>query len=113
MGQLSAVLRSVVNGHGHWCPGCEEMHVIPNSWTFDGNVDCPTFTPSVKITGKQVVIVDGKWNGEWVRDAAGNPVDCCCHYFVTKGRLLFCSDSTHALSGKTVDLLPLPEHATD
>lgn len=86
------------------------MHVIPSGWTFDGNLEKPTFSPSVKITGKQTVVVDGRWTGEWVRDADGNAVDYCCHYFLTAGRLNFCNDCTHGLSGQAVELpdLPLP-----
>jgi hypothetical protein len=107
MGQVSAVLRRAQGGYSHWCPGREEMHVIFDRWRFDGNLDCPTFTPSVKITGKQIVRVDGEWTGEWVRDAAGNTVDECCHYILTAGQLNFCGDCTHALAGKTVPLPPL------
>lgn len=108
MGQVSAVLRRACGGFAHWCPGCQEMHLIPDSWTFDGNVAVPTFRPSVKITGKQTVKVDGKWTGEWVHDAAGNPVDECCHYILTAGQLQFCGDCTHALCGQTVPLPDLP-----
>lgn len=108
MGQLSAKLRSVEGGHSHWCPGCKEMHVIPNRWAFDGNATAPTFSPSVKIDGLQVVKVDGRWTGEWVRDASGNTVPECCHYILTAGRLNFCGDCTHDLRGQTVDLPDLP-----
>lgn len=119
MGQISATLRKADGGFSHWCPGCEEMHFIavgrasgPN-WSFDGNVERPTFNPSVRITGKETVKVDGKWTGEWKRDAAGNLVDSCCHYFLRGGQLEFCGDSTHALAGKTVPLPPLPAGFTD
>ena len=114
MGQISAKLRSSSNGDmSHWCPGCEEMHVIPDSWTFDGNLDRPTFNPSVKITGKQSVVVDGEWTGEWKRDAQGKALDLCCHYFLHSGQLQFCGDSTHALAGLTVPLPDLPHHLHD
>jgi hypothetical protein len=123
MGQASAVLRRMTNGFSHWCPGCEEMHVIytarpneyPNGpcWTFDGNAERPTFNPSVKITGKKTVKVNGKWTGEWVRDANGKAVDECCHYFLHEGVLKFCSDSTHALAGKNVPLPALPDFLKD
>lgn len=106
MSQVSPYLRKVQGGHGHWCPACEEMHVIPDSWSFDGNVDLPTFNPSVKITGKKCVVVDGKWTGEWVRDVSGRAVDSCCHYHLHAGELKFCGDCTHAHAGKKV-LLPL------
>ena len=86
------------------------MHIIPGTWSFNGELDCPTFTPSVRITGKQTIKNErGEWTGEWVRDAAGNPLDYCCHYILTVGQLQFCGDSTHALSGKTVPLPDLPD----
>ena len=113
MGQVSAFLRRGAGFHSHWCPGCEEVHSIPDSWTFNGNVECPTFSPSVRITGKRTVKVDGKWDGGWVRDAEGNPLDYCCHYILTAGQLQFCADSTHALAGKTVPLPQLPDFLTD
>jgi hypothetical protein len=110
MNQISPFLRKADYGHGHchWCPGCEEMHEIPDSWSFDGNVDAPTFSPSVKITGKQIIKLDGKWTGGWVRDGDGNTVDYCCHYILTAGILNFCADSTHALAGHVVPLPELP-----
>lgn len=113
MGQISPYLRKAVNGHSHWCPGCEGMHLIPDTWTFDGKADLPTFSPSVKITGKQRVVVNGEWTGGWVRDAEGKAVDYCCHYVLTAGQLNFCTDSTHALAGKTVPLPELPKYLKD
>jgi hypothetical protein len=114
MGQVSAKLRRVERGYSHWCPGCGEMHVIFDSWTFDGNLESPTFNPSVKITGKKVVVDQkGEWTGEWVRDASGNAIDDCCHYHLTAGVLKFCGDSKHALAGHNVPLPDLPAHLTD
>jgi hypothetical protein len=72
----------------HWCPGCKMNHVIytdpraqPNGhhWRFNGNVEAPTFEPSVHIVGR-------------------------CHYFIRDGRIDYCGDSSHALAGQTVDL---------
>lgn len=111
--KLSPKLRGVEGGaHAHWCPGCGEMHHIPGSWSFDGNVDRPTFNPSVKITGVKCEIVDGEWTGEWLRDAAGATIPSCCHYFLHAGRLNFCGDSTHDLAGQAVDLPDLPVRPT-
>lgn len=108
MGQIGVLLRKTISGHSHWCPGCEQTHIIPNGWQYDANISAPTFNPSVRITGKQTVWENGEWTGEWVRDADGNTVDFCCHYFLHAGQLKFCDDSTHALAGQTVPLPPLP-----
>lgn len=89
------------------------MHPLPDSWTFDGNLEKPTFRPSFKHTGVKIVKVDGKWTGEFVRDAAGHTVPCVCHYHLTAGQLQFCVDSTHALAGKTVPLPDVPKGLTD
>lgn len=114
MGQVSSKLRRAEQGYTHWCPGCAQPHVIPDSWTFDGNLESPTFSPSVKITGKKCVVdAHGEWTGEWVRDGAGNAVDNCCHYILTAGVLNFCGDSLHALAGQSVPLPELPEHMRD
>jgi hypothetical protein len=110
MSKVSAVLRLTDRGYAHWCPDCGEMHTIFENWSFDGNVDAPTFNPSIKISAK-LTIKDarGKWTGEWARDAAGKAIDSCCHYHLWGGMLHFCSDSTHALAGRTVPLPELPE----
>lgn len=89
------------------------MHVIPDKWSFDGNAERPTFNPSVSITGKQAMIVDGQWTGEWACDAAGNALDFCCHYFLHAGELKYCTDSTHPLAGRTVPLPELPAFMED
>jgi len=67
----------------------------------------------MKITGKQIVRVAGKWTGEWVRDARGKAVDMCCHYILTAGVLNYCGDSTHALKGQAIPLPNLPPHLED
>lgn len=95
---LSPVLRGSLEEPGMWCPGCEEMHVLPwkrGKWTFDGNVDAPTFTPSFLI----------KWTGT---DDDGAGIELVCHFILTAGVLNFCSDCTHALAGKSVLLPQLP-----
>lgn len=113
MNQVSATLRAVAGGYAHWCPGCEEIHVLPHGWTFNGDLDRPTFTPSFKHGGKRRVFKDGRWTGDWVRDAAGKTVPMVCHYILTAGQLHYCGDCTHALAGKTVPLPPLPAGYTD
>lgn len=87
-------------GWAHWCPGCKDHHVIPTSgpkvWRFNGDLERPTFTPSVRLT----------WN--W--GSVGGPDEPhCCHYVITDGAIQFCGDCTHALAGQTVPLPEIPE----
>lgn len=91
MAVLSRKLRSVQTGHMHWCPGCEQAHVLPASWCFDENIQAPTFSPSFKHD----------WGGRRM-----------CHYFIAGGRIQFCGDSTHALAGQTVDMPNIPDDET-
>lgn len=67
-----------------FCPGCECAHAMDTRWTFNGDFERPTFTPSISIKG------DDK-----------SPT---CHSHVRDGRIQFLADSTHALAGQTVDL---------
>lgn len=76
----------------HWCPGCGARHFIdteePNGsgavWSWDGNKESPTFSPSINIVGR-------------------------CHYFIRNGLIEFCSDSKHELAGKAVPLPDIPD----
>lgn len=91
------------------CPGCGYAHAINIKegigrpvWGFNGNVDFPTFTPSVLVrTGRAV---DPTFIPE-----EGDPPEVC-HTFVTDGRIQFLGDCTHELAGQTVDL---PDWETD
>jgi hypothetical protein len=104
--QVSKKLRKDEAGYDHWCPGCQEMHHLPESWNFDGNLESPTFRPSFKHEGIKRAYVNGKWTGEWLRDAQGNTIPYICHYIITAGWINFQKDCTHALASQSV-LLPL------
>ena len=87
-------LRKTETGYAHKCPGCNEFHHIQTgnrspSWTYDGNKEAPSFRPSVRI----------RWGL--------NKGDPCCHYFIKKGKIEFCRDSTHELAGIVVDMLEI------
>lgn len=69
-----------------WCPGCDDSHVVDNRWTFNGDFDRPTLTPSYY----------------------DYQTDEVCHLFVSDGKIIFLKDSTHHLSEKTVPLGALP-----
>jgi hypothetical protein len=95
------------------CPGCGDWHVVRVQgegrprWTYNGNADAPTFTPSILYrTGH---FCDGHSGDCWCtwKDEDGEPsgFECIrCHSFVTDGRIRFLSDCSHALAGQTVDL---------
>jgi hypothetical protein len=104
MSLVSPILRRAENGFIHWCPGCDEAHHVPVSgrvaWTFDGNVEAPTFSPSV--CHRWGSYADPKWVDE---DAGDSGI---CHYFIRAGKIAFCSDSTHHLAGQTVPMVPWP-----
>jgi hypothetical protein len=106
MSQSSRYLHREQGRYQHWCPACEEMHHLPDSWSFNGNVDKPTFTPSFLNRGLRRTFVNGQWVGDWIRDSDGNPIPFICHYILTDGTLNYCGDCTHAMAGKS---MPLPE----
>lgn len=92
-------------GYAFWCPGCKEHHSFrtqglsqsdaderpyllnrdgsfPPVWGFDGNMELPTFEPSLLYATKHPR----------------------CHLFVQAGKIVYCSDCEHELAGQTVDM---------
>jgi hypothetical protein len=88
------------------------MHSLPDTWTFNGDLNKPTFSPSFAHHSLKRNIVDGQWVGEgrdaWLYDAKGDPIPEICHYILTNGVLNFCGDCTHSMAGMQVPLPPLP-----
>lgn len=82
-----------------FCAGCNTVHSIwakPSEyphpvWGFNGNLDKPTFTPSVRITWPE-------------QKEDGTTFNHCCHFNIVDGRIEFCGDCTHALSGQVLEL---------
>lgn len=76
------------DGYVFWCPGCDEVHQfqVP-PWTFDGDMERPTFGPSLLHPSKPIR----------------------CHLVLRAGRIEFCGDCAHPLAGQTVDLPDLPD----
>lgn len=64
------------------CPACGNCHGFDSRWTFNGNVDNPTFSPSMLVKVK------------------GN----ICHSFLTDGHWVYLSDCTHELKGQKVEV---------
>ena len=88
MAALGSKLRTLQGGLlAFWCPGCDSVHHVNSGWTFNGDGDKPTFSPSVLVNAGRA-----------------NPQAEICHSFVRDGRIEFLGDCTHALAGKTVDL---------
>lgn len=114
MGKISSKLRRAEGGRiSYWCQGCKKHHVItvegPHAWGWNGNVEKPTFTPSVLAQGHSIVTDEkGEWTGEYHRDAAGEPIELRCHTFITDGMVQFLQDCSHELAGQTLPLPDLP-----
>ena len=108
------ILRVIDGGRvAFFCPGCGEYHRIRIEgnehplWTFNGNYERPTFTPSILVNGVQAELDEsGEWTGEWIYGADGKPLPQVCHSFVTDGQIQFLGDCTHSLGGQTV---PIPD----
>ena len=66
-----------------FCPGCGNAHGFDARWTFNGDFERPSFSPSMHVE-------------------AGGPNTC--HSFVRDGKIQFLTDSHHALAGQTVEL---------
>ena len=85
-------------GYHFWCPGCKMGHAVyvdrPSAvngarWTFNGDMEKPTFTPSLLVRFPRAGKIE------------------VCHSFVRLGQIMYLTDSTHELAGKTVDLVDI------
>lgn len=86
-------------GYHFQCPGCETIHTVGASWTFNGDMQLPTFSPSILVR-----------KGHQPND---NRPKSTCHSFMRDGQLQFLGDCTHKLAGQTVDLVDLPDWLED
>lgn len=92
-----------------WCPGCEDVHAIhtrAGGWTWNGDAEHPTFSPSVLYNGVQWGPADEFFKPNHRGIPPGGSI--VCHSFVTDGRIQFLGDCTHILAGQTVDLPEWP-----
>jgi hypothetical protein len=76
-------------GHMIMCPGCGCGHLFDKRWTFNGDYEKPTFSPSMLCNANMPI---------------DPPRTHRCHSFVTDGKIQFLSDCTHELAGQTVEL---------
>ena len=104
MSQVSAVLRKTTTGYAWWCPGCKHGHAINvggaegPQWSFDGNLERPTFGPSVRIFTHAKPAED---------DWPAMPEQTWCHFFIKKGQIDFLNDCHHELAGRVVPMTEL------
>lgn len=115
MERLSAKLARIGKADGywtegqiaHWCPACKGLHPFAIEtrnhsgaiWTWDNNVERPTFSPSMNIR-------IGPYPAE-----PGQPGRTdVCHYFLRGGQIQFLGDCTHDMRGQTVEMPDMPPH---
>lgn len=77
-----------------WCPACRREHPITREWEFNGNLDRPTFYPSLLVHE-----ID---HGPYV-------IQPRCHSFIEGGRIRFLPDCGHDKAGTTMDLPELED----
>lgn len=74
------------------CKACGWAHMIyttgPVQWSFNGDVEKPTFSPSLMVNG----------------DLSNKSVPRC-HSFIRDGKWQYLNDCTHDMAGKTVDMV--------
>jgi hypothetical protein len=84
------------------CPACGCCHGPNSKWEFNGDFDKPTFSPSIKVTGKRPIT-----DAEILRINNGEKINLpnqICHSYVKDGKIQFLADCTHAMAGQTVEL---------
>lgn len=69
-----------------WSPGDNSHIMFDERWTFNGDFEKPTFTPSMLVN-------------------AHIPGAVRSHFFVTDGKIRYLSDCDHELAGKTIDMV--------
>ena len=82
-----------------FCPGCQHAHsytvnsgIQGQNWSFDAAT--LSFTPSLLI---------------YTKHPETKQRQTLCHLFIKNGKIEFCGDCEHKLSGQTVDLPDFPD----
>lgn len=99
---MAKVHERLYSGGGHyawmvWCPACDGAHTFDDRWSFNGDVERPTFRASM------LAHCVTTWNEE---ERKLTVRDVHCHSFLTDGVWAYCADSKHEHAGKS---LPAPE----
>ena len=93
-----------------WCPGCGCGHLYwcgpgfehSQKWDFNGNVDKPTFTPSLRTYVRITKEIDDK-----LVDTGEQKT--LCHLNLTDGQLQYCEDNPHKMNNQTIPMQDIPE----
>ena len=93
------------HGWAFYCPGCRCGHAFlkDGRWTFNGDFEKPTFSPSLVCEGAGY-----NRDGSVGRSKGHEGVfHGRCHLFVRDGMIQFLGDCEHKLAGQTVPVEPL------
>jgi hypothetical protein len=111
-------VEQIEHGWTFYCPACRENHIFDERWAFDGNMEAPTFTPSLSCgpywrmpPGWDYETAPRDEKGELVRGEGERllgAVEWTCHLNLTNGVLIFHADSTHEFAGKSVPIEDIP-----
>lgn len=91
---------SFEDGRKGWairCPACKGEHQMDERWKFDGNLELPSFEPSLHY----------RCNTPDMKEYRKECASTVCHSFIRAGMIEYLNDCTHALAGQTVPLLDL------
>ena len=88
--ETSKILKQYCRLPTIYCPGCKEIHTFDTRWTYNGDCDSPTFSPSMLVHQ--------------------STPELRCHSFVREGKIQFLNDCHHELAGKTVPIPEMPDH---
>jgi len=85
-----------------FCPGCKCHHGISTTtpgpcWTWNGDVDKPTFSPSLLVRS-------GPKCDPVTHLAPKGAPGQVCHSFIKDGMIQFLGDCTHELAGQIVEI---------
>lgn len=104
-----ARLHGSSNAHlSFMCQGCGLEHTVrvldPQKWTFNGNLEKPTLSPSVLVRSGHFAPHHKQGSKCWC-DRPDSGFSCqVCHSFVRDGKIQYLNDCSHELAGQTVDL---------
>ena len=112
---MNTTVRKVADRFMINCPGCNDTHWFDGGWSFNGDMQRPTISPSLMVTTGHYLDIHKPGDSCWCTYNAEHPDEPApfkcyrCHSFIRDGRIQFLSDCTHELAGKTVDLPAIQE----